>query len=231
MSEQNKASIINFDDICNDDQNKYKNIHELAPQWPFKMIICGHSGSGKTNFLLNLIIKYLCFNKLYIYAKRLNEPKYEYLKKLTDEVSDNIPEGFDKNFAEFRDSLAEVIPLNDIDEERQNLVVFDDFINEKDQSVVCDYFTMGRKWNCSIIYIAHDYFKIPSIIKKNTDYISLFNINSKNYLREIIKDLPISKHEIMNLVNKIKNKPHSFLFIDFKTSDPNLKLRINLDNC
>jgi len=44
---------------------KYKdgliNKHFQAPQWPFQILICGNSGCGKTNLLLNLIYDYLLF--------------------------------------------------------------------------------------------------------------------------------------------------------------------------
>ena len=44
-------------------------------------MIIGGSGSGKTNALLNLINKQNDIDKIYLYAKDLSEPKYEYLIK------------------------------------------------------------------------------------------------------------------------------------------------------
>ena len=46
------------------------------------MLIIGQSGSGKTNALLNLIQQdNNIMDKTYLYAKDLNEPKYELLIK------------------------------------------------------------------------------------------------------------------------------------------------------
>ena len=42
-------------------------------------MIIGGSGSGKTNALLNLINEQGNIDKIYLHAKDLNEPKYEYL--------------------------------------------------------------------------------------------------------------------------------------------------------
>ena len=39
----------------------------------------GGSGSGKTNALLNLINEQCNIDRIYLYAKDLSEPKYEYL--------------------------------------------------------------------------------------------------------------------------------------------------------
>ena len=46
------------------------------------MLIIGGSGSGKTNALLNLIKEQdsdSLIDKIYLYAKDLNEPKYQFL--------------------------------------------------------------------------------------------------------------------------------------------------------
>ena len=47
------------------------------------MLISGLSGSGKTNALLNLIQKGNdnLIDKIYLYAKDLDEPKYQFLIK------------------------------------------------------------------------------------------------------------------------------------------------------
>ena len=51
--------------------------------WPYRMLIIGPSGSGKTNALLNLIQKddNNFIDKIYLYAKDLEEPKYQLLIK------------------------------------------------------------------------------------------------------------------------------------------------------
>ena len=47
--------------------------------WPFRMLIIGPSGSGKTSTLLNLISNLHPIDKIYLYAKDIHKPKYEYL--------------------------------------------------------------------------------------------------------------------------------------------------------
>ena len=44
-------------------------------------MIIGGSGSGKTNALLNLINEQDDIDKIYLHAKDLSEPKYEFLIK------------------------------------------------------------------------------------------------------------------------------------------------------
>ena len=51
------------------------------PDHPYRILIIGGSRSGKTNTLLNLISQQDDIDKIYLYAKDLSEPKYEFLIK------------------------------------------------------------------------------------------------------------------------------------------------------
>ena len=66
--------MFNLDVITKKDDNK---------KWSCRMLIIGPSGSGKTNALLNLIQKdnNNFIDKIGLYAKDLDEPKYQFLIK------------------------------------------------------------------------------------------------------------------------------------------------------
>ena len=51
------------------------------PNDPYRILIIGGSGSGKTNALLNLINEQHDIDKNYFHARDLNEPKYKILIK------------------------------------------------------------------------------------------------------------------------------------------------------
>ena len=71
LSTSNKSLIFNFDNITKKDSNK---------EWPYRKLIIGPSASGKTNYLLNSIQKdNNIIDKIYLYAKDLEEPKYKLL--------------------------------------------------------------------------------------------------------------------------------------------------------
>ena len=57
-------------------------------KWPYRMLIIGPSGSGKTNALLNLIQQdnNNLIDKIYLYAKDLSEPKYQFLIKKREDA-------------------------------------------------------------------------------------------------------------------------------------------------
>jgi len=217
-------------DYTNYESNStYKNRHELAPKWPFKLIICGPSGCGKTNLLLNLIHDYLKF--IYLYAKMLDEDKYQELQDIFNLMQEKVHEKYGEDFddlAFFSNSLADVIPVNDLDDNKQNLVVFDDFINEKKQNMIIDYFTMCRKKNCSVIYISHSFYDTPKVIRRNSNYIAYFNFDNQAEISLLKRDFPYKDFDAK--YQDVISKPHNFLFIDTKNSDQDLKCRINLDN-
>ena len=64
--------MLNLDNIVS---NKKKSSLE-NDDWPFRMLIIGPSGSGKTNTLLHLIDKFHSIDKIYLYAKDMDEEKY-----------------------------------------------------------------------------------------------------------------------------------------------------------
>jgi hypothetical protein len=241
-------------------KSKFRNKHHLAPQWPFRFLLCGHTGCGKTNVLINLIKFYLDFDRIYLYAKDLSEDKYEDLEKYFDEIKESHkkklikekkkiekslisrelrslekvdseikPEEEDliNKISFFGSSLNEIADLDSLDKSYQNLVVFDDFVTEKDQDLIIDYFIRGRKKNCSIIYISQSYFKTPKDIRLQCDYFAIFEINSDREVSEICRDHcgSLDKDEFKYYFNMATKDPYCFLLIDKKTKTEDLTLR------
>ena len=110
-------------------------------------MIIGGSGSGKTNALLNLISQQDGVDKIYLYAKDLSEPKYEFLiKKLENVGIKHLNDS--KAFIERSDTMDDI--YENIDDynpsrERKILIVFDDMIagivtNKKFQAIIKELF-------------------------------------------------------------------------------------------
>ena len=71
--------MINFGDYTNENKTEHNLKWLYIPDHPYKILIIGGSGSGKTNALLNLMNNQLDNNKIYLYAKDPFEAKYQYL--------------------------------------------------------------------------------------------------------------------------------------------------------
>ena len=75
----NIIQIINFDDYTNENKTKHNSDWPYIPDRPYRILIIGGSGYGKTNALLNLINNQSDIDKIYLYAKDPYEAKYQFL--------------------------------------------------------------------------------------------------------------------------------------------------------
>ena len=73
--------MINLDNITNENNKKHNEKWPYIPDHPYRILIIGGSGSGKTNTLLILINEQNDIDKIYLYARDLNKPKNKILIK------------------------------------------------------------------------------------------------------------------------------------------------------
>lgn len=211
--------IIDYNKVFNiaEDQNNDK--HYLAPKWPFRLLILGPTGCGKTNLLINLIDN-ISHDKLIIYSRHLDQPLYRAF----------IEKGKHENISMSSD-IDNVLNPDDLDTEKQNLYIFDDFMTSKDQNDIVDVFVRGRHANCSCIYITQCYFPVHKNIRLNCNYFVIFKIDSKRELLELQKDhaINIGKDDFLKLYMHAVSEPYSFFVIDKRTNFPPLSYRRRFD--
>jgi hypothetical protein len=222
------APIVNY----NNEKEEFLNKHVLAPLWPFRLLICGESGCGKTNLLMNLIYNYLYYNKIYIYAKDLTESKYQMLQDFFEEVNETMKDktGEDFQVSTFSSSKDEIVNVDDLDKEYQNLIIFDDFVTEADQHLIIDLFIRSRKKNCSLIYLTQSYFSTPKDIRLQCNYFIFYNISSERELSEIQRDhcLDVDKESFKKYFNKATSESYNFFLIDKKSKDLRFRKNFNI---
>ena len=103
--------MLNLDNIVSNKKIKEDN------NWPFRIFIIGPSGSGKTNTLLHLINNLHSIDIIYLYAKDIHEPKYEYLISKRERAGiKNLDDP--KAFIEYWDDMNDV--LDDINNYNKN---------------------------------------------------------------------------------------------------------------
>lgn len=219
-------NVINFYEL--DGVKKYNityhnpkyNYDKMPLKHPMRMVICGASGSGKSNLLLN-IIKLMdnTFEKMIIFTQNKDEQLYRFLENTMDCDLFQIYEGIDSvNNYNF-----------DNCEEKQYLIIFDDMCieSEKKQKEICNLYIRGRKMaherGISLIYLTQSYFQVPSVIRKQMTSLILRKINGKTDASNILRDCSISAttKQLINIYEACcdPNDIRTFLLIDFNAPE------------
>ena len=81
MKQYNKMirEMINFDDVTKENIKEHNPNWPQIPDHPYRTLIIGDSGSGKTNSLFNLINYQPSIDKIYFHTKDPYEAEYQFL--------------------------------------------------------------------------------------------------------------------------------------------------------
>ena len=108
-------------------------------------------------------------------------------------------------------SNEKIIPVDEMDyEDNQKLVIFDDYVCEKNQRDLINYFIQGRHKNCSVIYLSQSFYKTPKDIRLNCSHYCICEFPSSRERNMISAELGVSKEKI----KAATQKPFSFLNVD-----------------
>jgi ABC-type dipeptide/oligopeptide/nickel transport system ATPase subunit len=175
--------------------------HEIAV--PFRMIVVGASGTGKTNTVLGLInLMPRTFDHIIIFLKNADEPLYNFLAA-SEGVKDHISfhEVDDKNPVTPLEELAKVVKEDD-----QLLVIFDDLLVEKKSApIITQYFIQGRKIGVSMIYVTQSWYQIPKTIRGQAQYVVFKKLSSVRDLNSIIRDVSQNDENVKELYAIVSN--------------------------
>jgi hypothetical protein len=177
---------------------------------PFRMCIVAPSGSGKSNFLCNLINLFSCgkkgtFSSITILTKNADEPLYNWIQSKCDDIS--ILEG------------VEATPnLDDFNKKYNHLVVWDDLVLSKDLRMVENYYIRVRKLNVSVVFISQSYFRIPKIIRNNCSYMVILKLSGNREVNIILSEfgLGITKEQLFKVYEEATKEKFSPLLIDME---------------
>ena len=230
--------MINFDDYTNENIIEHNSKWPYIPDDPYRILIIGGSGSGKTNALLNLINNQPDIDQIYLYAKDPYETKYQYLINKREKMGlDHLNDP--KAFMEYSNDMQDVYKnIEDYNprKKRNILIVFDDMIadmisNNKLNPIVTELFITGRKLNISIVVNTQSYFKVPKDVRLNSTHFFIMKIPNKRELQQIALNhsSDIDFKDFMKIYKNCTAKPYSFWVNDttLPSEDP-LRFRKNL---
>ncbi len=220
----------------------------LIDNVPFRTIICGASGLGKTNFLANMILKDEWYNSIfygddiYIFSPLKNDTKMNTIISQKEIPEENV-------FTEFDDDiLKEIYDLSVSEfEERTNakkriynkLIILDDLsysgvLKDKQMGQINRVFCNGRKHNISIIITSQKYSsQISTVQRSNFTSAVLYNtansqveaieqdvnfLKSRKAFKSLFRDNVVEKRDFL-YVNFSNEKKDIYLNKDFKVID------------
>ena len=197
--------IPNYDSNI-DKTNSYKQLYQYMPDDTFRMLICGNSGSGKTNLLYHMLMKPLVYyDQIHLYGKNLEQQKYQDMISTFDDISQSV--GYNVLVC----SNDDIVPVENLmDDTAQKIVIFDDYVCDKNQKPLIDYFIRGRHKNCSVIYLSQSFYGTPKDIRLNCSHFCVYEFPSSNERNLISRELGVDKDQYINATNK----PYSFLYVD-----------------
>jgi hypothetical protein len=186
--------------------NPHYDLHHIV--LPFRMLIIGCSGSGKTHTFVNLLHNMQkTFQNIHVITKNKEEPLYQYLEEKLGKKGLIVSEG-----------ISSLPTLDDYDKNEQSLIVLDDLVLEKNQKKMEEYYIRCRKLNISVIYISQDYYSVPKMIRRNLNYLIIKQVSSLRDLRLIMSEYSIGldKNDIEKLYKHCTNDKSKFLMIDME---------------
>lgn len=223
QKEPEQTKIVNMyeripRELLDNAENPNYHLHKL--KLPFRMCVVAPSGSGKTNFVVNLIALFSqgkgSFADITIITRNKDEPLYKYLELRSEQII--IKEG-----------MEHIPQLDKMSKEDNHLVVFDDLVLAKDQSRIENYYIRARKLNCSVIYLSQSYYRIPKIIRNNCNYLVILKMSGQREVNMIMSEfgLGVTKEQLVAIYNYATAEKFQPLVVDMD-EDPSKRFRKGL---
>lgn len=194
-------------EMLDDAENPNFHIHHL--KIPFRMCVVAPSGSGKTNFLVNLIHLFSqgkgSFADITIITRNRDEPLYNFLTSKCEQI-------------QVKEGIHNLPQLDKMDKKVNHLVCFDDLVLSKDQSAIENYYIRARKLNCSVIYLSQSYFRIPKVIRNNCSYMVILKLSGNREVNLILSEfgLGVTREQLLGMYEFATKEKFSPLLIDLE---------------
>ena len=205
----------------------------LAPKCPFRLVVTGASGQGKTTVANHLLSKVY---KGYFDERVMFSPTAEWDPswKSANFTKKEIKEDLDPDFLhEVYEKAEQECKTNGAAKAKQRLFIFDDCIADQKfmhSPEMLKMFVQGRHCNISIMMLTQSYMKVDRSCRLQASDILFFPSNLSEVERLVKEHCPpnCSNKEFRKLVLHATKKKYNFLSI-CKRMEPHEMFRRNFD--
>ena len=196
---------------------------DVSIKWPFKWTLVGSSGSGKTNFALNIIKRsYTLFDQ--------KPDRVIIIYKVFQEIYNTFDNYYPTSL--YTEEECDFEELTKSNTERL-LIICDDLYFSKKLDEISEYFLIkGRHRNSSWIVLTQSIFNQPALknISRNSTHMTLFKNVRLNEPHILFSQLrPRSSKVLQNIYAEATEKPYGYLDIDLSQTCPDkLRYKTNL---
>ena len=186
-------------------------------------MITDGSGSGKTSALINLISEQNDIDKIYLYARGLREPEYDYLIKKREDVGIkhvNNPNAF-LECSNTMDDVYKNIDDYNLIRKSKKLIAFDDMIadimdNRIFQAIIKKLFVRCRKLSISLVFTTQYYFSVSKDVRLNLTHYLIMKTNNRRELQNIAinHSADMDYKDFTKIYREITKEPYNSLTID-----------------
>ena len=107
---------------------------------------------------MHMLHQLLYYDKIYLFSKNLEQPKYRELLKTSQPISEEV------GYQVIQTSNDEIPSLDRLNDDNQKKVIFDDFVCERNQKPLIEYVIRSRHKNCCVIYLSQSHYLTPKDI-------------------------------------------------------------------
>jgi hypothetical protein len=180
---------------------------------PFRSLVVAPSGSGKSNFITNLISLFCkgkgTFDSIFIFCKSRDEPLYQFLGDKS------------KGLIEIHENLDKLPALNELKPSEQTLIIFDDMVNDlKKHPIISEYFIRGRKRGCSLMFLSQSYYNTPKVIRQNINYCVILKLGGTRDVNSFLRgcSIGLTKYELLYMYQQATKQKFDVFIINLDKS-------------
>jgi len=195
---------------------------DVIPRHPSRVLFVGKSNSGKSNLMINMLIKpemyHKYFDEIYLISPTANI--LDDLPKFLNLPHDRVHNELDASIIEkIMDSQMKKIEEKGLEKSPKTLIILDDIQSSASfcrSSALTALFVQGRHYNISTFCCIQQYKKLPKVARLQASNVFFFpsSLSEVDALVEDFTPPNFSKKDFKDMIKYCTLEPYNFMHIN-----------------